>query len=163
VTAVQPAMALCCLVGAETDTWESWVELLAPEVEVRALTPGGFTAPAGHPPVAPAGRTPVALLGAGRLGVTAFELAASLEHAGRGPARLILCDCPPPAPAPAPLSCPIIALASPDTADDMASWRTATTGAFTLRLLGDLDTPPHGRAHPDVALALKEELQVWPY
>lgn len=147
-------MSLCCLVGAETDTWEAWAELLAPEVSVCPVAPGAF--------VAPPDGTPVALLGAGRLGHAAFELAASLERDGRGPARLVLCDSPPPATL-EPLACPIIALAGPDTADDMASWRAATTARFTLRLLGGLDAPPYGPAHPDVALALKEELQVWPY
>lgn len=154
MTVSSPAVSLCCLVGAETDAWEAWAELLAPEVSVCPVAPG--TLPDAAEP------TPVAILGAGRLGLAAFELAASLERAGRGPARLLLCDCPPPAGL-EPLACPIIALAGPDTADDMASWRTSTTAGFTLRLLGGLETPPYGRAHPDVALALKEELQVWPY
>jgi hypothetical protein len=45
----------------------------------------------------------------------------------------------------------------------MADWRTASTAGFTLRLLDEFAAPPSGRATPEIALALKEELQVWPY
>jgi len=134
--------------GSPTAALDAWADLLAPEVGLSTEIPR---------------RTPWALLGAGAQGHAAFDLAASLSAAGTGPTRLILCDCPPPAAEPAPLGCPIIALAGPHLADDMAEWRTASTAGFTLRLLDQQAVPPHGPANAEVALALKEELQVWPY
>jgi hypothetical protein len=148
----EPAMRLGCLLepGTPMTTLHAWAELVAPEVAMCAMASTALA-------------SPWAVLGTGALGQAAFNLAASLSETGNGPSRLILCDCPPPAAELPALDCPIIAIASKAIADDMAEWRTASTAGFTLRLLGRQTLPPHGPADPEVALALKEELQVWPY
>jgi surfactin synthase thioesterase subunit len=149
---IEPAMRLGCLLAPETPmtALHAWAELVAPEVAMFAMPSADLA-------------SPWAMLGTGALGQAAFDLAASLSEAGKGPSRLVLCDCPPPAAELPPLDCPIIALAGKAIADDMAEWRTASTAGFTLRLLDQQTLPPHGAANPEVALALKEELQVWPY
>jgi surfactin synthase thioesterase subunit len=151
------AVTLACLVnpGTPRDALNAWAELVAPEVSLRAVTPD-LAGIAGLD-------TPYAVLGAGSLGLAAFDLAGRLAATGRGPSRLVLCECPPPAADAAPLSCPIVVFAGAGSADDLAPWRAASTAGFTLRLLDEREAPPHGRANADVALALKEELQVWPY
>jgi surfactin synthase thioesterase subunit len=148
----EPAMRLGCLLDPEapTATLRAWAELVAPEVAMCAMPSTGLAGP-------------WAMLGTGALGQAAFDLAASLSATGNGPARLVLCDCPPPAGELPPLDCPIIALAGTAMADDMAEWRTVSTAGFTLRLMDQHTLPPHGAANTEVALALKEELQVWPY
>jgi hypothetical protein len=143
-----PAMVLACLVepGSTAEAKWDWADLMAPEVSLRRVQADVESI---------AGVMPYALLGSGPLGVAAFELAGRLSAAGRGPSRLLVFECPPPVELP-PLSCPIVAFAGPARADEMAEWRGAGTAGFTLRLLGEVEAA-------DIALALKEELQVWPY
>jgi surfactin synthase thioesterase subunit len=67
-------------------------------------------------------------------------------------------------PSAAAVSCSVTAFAAPDpaaAADQLCSWRTATSGMFSLRLL---PADPAAWHRPDTMtlLAIKEELRVWP-
>ncbi|ONI76184.1 hypothetical protein ALI144C_36535 [Actinosynnema sp. ALI-1.44] len=141
-----PAMLLACLTDPDAES-HPWRELLAPEVSWHPV----------HAEITElAGRTPYALFGAGHLGHTAYDLAGRLSATGHGPSRLVLWRCPPPDTGFAGLDCPIVLFTDAESADDQVSWRTASTAGFTLRVL-TRDQSPH-----DIALAVKEELQVWP-
>jgi surfactin synthase thioesterase subunit len=166
-----PAVVLACLVppaaAGTAGRTRQWASRLRPQVRVRPVpataTPTDLADLAGWAAGRP-GIPPLALLGGGELGLAAFELAGRLSTAGAAPVQLFVCDClPPPARPAGPLPCRITALAGPEHAERMAGWQSATTGGFTLRLLGMTGPPP---AHPpsaQVVLALKEELAVWPY
>lgn len=165
-----PSLRLVCLCGDEPGpVFDAWARQLAPEVETLALpvgTAGADTLPGALDRVltttAPTDR-PFALLASGALASTAVELARRCAR-GRSPVHLIVGACPPPPPGD-PLDCPVVAFAPPDSDgghDATALWRSVTTDSFVLRLL------PVGQAtlpcdSADVALAVKEELRIWPY
>jgi hypothetical protein len=156
-------MVLACLVApGPLGNAAEWARLLAPTVLLRPVTGRqGDERPAddslSH------AELPRAVLGTGAFGIAAFVLAHELAAGGRPPAQLIVCDCvPPPAPV-TPVTCPVTVFAGPEFVAPMVGWRSATTSAFTLRVLDGLAAPPAGVPSHDVVLALREDLAVWPY
>jgi hypothetical protein len=162
VTGGAPAMVLVCLVrpARPAGQLDEWARRLAPRVLVRAVSRSAGRLP--DRPAGPLDGLPWAVLGSGGLGIAALDLATEATAAGSAPSQLIVCDCAPPTD-PARVACPVTALASPGQAEPMTGWRSATTGGFTLRLLGGLGAPPDGAVSAEVVLALEEELAVWPY
>lgn len=147
---------LACLIspGADASTLAGWARRLAPEVVIQPVADSWES---------PANGLPLALLGAYEQGAAAVALTERLDAKGRGPSQLIVCECPPPEVRDGQLSCRVTALAGPALAAAMAGWRRVTTAAFALRLLGGFGAPPHGTPSDEIAVALKEELQVWPH
>lgn len=160
------AMVLGCLTGfaAPAQPVAAWRRALAPQVRLRVVD--ADTADADPEAFAvSAGSVPYALFAAGISGARAFALTQSLLAAGHGPAHLMVCQCPCPEPdaLPAPLPCRLTVFAGAGDAAASARWQTCGAGEFTLRVLNDpLAVPPSGPVSPDLALAVKEELGVWP-
>jgi hypothetical protein len=156
-----PAMVLGCVTGfpAPAQPTAAWRRALAPEVLLRVVDADSDAF------AVPAGSMPYALFAAGICGARAARLTQSLLAAGHGPAHLMVCPCPCPVPdtLPAPLPCRLTVFAGGRDAAASALWQTCCAGEFTLRVLRDpLAVPPSGPVSPDLALAVKEELGVWP-
>ena len=134
-----------------------WHRALAPEVRLRVVDP--------DPDLfeVPNGSVPYALFAAGSGAARAAQLAQTLLARGHGPAHLMMCQGLAPISLPEPLTCRLTVFAGPGEAA-AAHWRTCCAGEFTLRILPDpVAVPPSGPVSPELALAVKEELGVWPF
>jgi hypothetical protein len=154
-----PAMMLGCLAGspARRQPVTEWREALAPEVMLRLADagPGAYTMPSGG--------VPYALLAIGTSVASAVRLTRSMLAKGDGPGHLLLFQCPDPVPLATPLACRLTVFAPAQDAGMAARWQASSKGEFALRVLRDpLAVPPFGPFSPDLALAIKEELGVWP-
>jgi hypothetical protein len=155
---IAPAMVLGCIVDrpAARQPTEEWREALAPEVTLRVVEPDTFSIASGG--------LPYALLAIGGVGARAARLTRSLLAGGDGPAHLLMCGGVDPAPLPVPPACRLTVFAETWELDTAAGWGASREGEFTLRVLRDpVAVPPFGPVSPDLALALKEELGVWPF
>lgn len=155
-----PSLVLGCLGGtaAGRHSAAAWREALAPEVMLRLADADAGTLPGACDGV------PYALLAVASSGARAARLAQSLLATDTAPVHLLLFQCPDPVPLPVPLACRLTVFADARQAGAAASWRASCTGEFTLRVLRDpVAVPPFGPVSPDLVLAVKEELGVWPY
>jgi hypothetical protein len=135
-----------------------WHRALAPEVLLRVVDP--------DPDLfeVPDGSVPYALFAAGSGAARAAQLAQTLLARGHGPAHLMMCQGLTPISLPEPLTCRLTVFAGPGEAGAAAHWRTCCAGEFTLRVLPDpVAVPPSGPISAELALAVKEELGVWPF
>jgi hypothetical protein len=135
-----------------------WHRALAPEVLLRVVDP--------DPDLfeVPDGSVPYALFAAGSGAARAAQLAQTLLARGHGPAHLMMCQGLTPISLPEPLTCRLTVFAGPGEAGAAAHWRTCGAGEFTLRVLPDpVAVPPSGPVSAELALAVKEELGVWPF
>jgi hypothetical protein len=158
-TSPAPAIVLGCVAGppAAGLPTAAWRAVLAPEVRLTHLAadPSRLAACAGD--------LPYALLAAGASAPRVIRLAQFLLARGDGPAHVLLCQCPDPVRLPAPLTCRLTVFAGPGEAGTAANWQAACGGEFTLRVVRDpRAVPPGGPVSADLALAVKEELGVWP-
>lgn len=153
------AMVFGCVTGSPALAPPSaeWHRALAPEVLLRVVDP--------DPDLfeVPEGSVPYALFAAGSGVAGAARLAQTLLARGHGPAHLMMCPGLVPISLPEPLTCRLTVFAGPGEAA-AAHWRTCCAGDFTLRVLPDpVAVPPSGPVSPELALAMKEELGVWPF
>jgi hypothetical protein len=154
-----PAMILGCVTGSPAPAPASaeWHRALAPEVLLQVVDP--------DPDIfeVPDGSVPYALFAAGSGAARAARLAQTLLARGHGPAHLMMYQCLEPIPLPDLLTCRLTIFAGPGEAAAAAHWQPCCAGEFTLRVLRDpLAVPPSGPVSPELALAVKEELGVWP-